>query len=268
MLDDAALVEALTVTVPNAFGAGAQDVLLTGLALALAGGTEHGGATDGTEDQLSVLIDVEGHGRAHLGPHLQDGDLTRTLGWFTSMHPVRFDIGRAVAQQPSGTGETTVTLLKQVKERLRALPQQGLGYGLVRHLNPVTTPALAALPAPEVSFNYLGRLVIVDEDGPDWLVRSDSETLVAQGSEVPLVHALETVVAHEMRTGGDRLSFTLTWPEGVLDGALAQAVANRWIEALRALAEYVTGTRARGLTPSDLLLDLAQAEIDQFEAEF
>jgi len=53
-----------------------------------------------------------------------------------------------------------------VREQLRAAPDNGLGYGLLRYLNPETAPALAALPRPEILFNYLGRFATSEES--DW----------------------------------------------------------------------------------------------------
>lgn len=94
-----------------------------------------------------VVIDLEGHGRLEL---FEDLDVSRTLGWFTSVFPV-------VLSLETGVGPTE--LLLSVKERLRAIPNRGIGYGLLRYLacNPATRQ-LAVQPAPAISFNYLGQL--------------------------------------------------------------------------------------------------------------
>src|SRR3712207_8411720 len=53
---------------------------------------------------------------------------------------------------------TTLFRSKRVKERLRAVPSRGLGFGLLRHLGePGDAERLASLPPSEVVFNYLGR---------------------------------------------------------------------------------------------------------------
>ncbi|WP_240966252.1 hypothetical protein, partial [Streptomyces zingiberis] len=88
---------------------------------------------------------------------LDGADLSRTVGWFTATHPVRLDLaGIGVAEAATG-GPAAGALLKAVKEQARAVPGDGLGYGLLRHLNPTTGPVLAALPRPQLAFNYLGR---------------------------------------------------------------------------------------------------------------
>ncbi|WP_161898034.1 condensation domain-containing protein, partial [Pseudomonas yangonensis] len=68
------------------------------------------------------LIALEGHGREWLDEQAEQ-DIARTLGWFTSLYPLRL--------QPQATLPPT---LADVRQRLRRVPNQGLGYGLLRHL--------------------------------------------------------------------------------------------------------------------------------------
>src|SRR5581483_11717051 len=104
---------ALLQQVPGAYRTQINDVLLTALARVLADWTGH--------DQ--VLIDLEGHGREQdLFPGT---DLSRTIGWFTTIYPV------ALTVPPGGWGQA----LKSVKEQLRAIPRHGLGYGALRYLS-------------------------------------------------------------------------------------------------------------------------------------
>jgi non-ribosomal peptide synthase protein (TIGR01720 family) len=99
------------------------------------------------------LIDLEGHGREDIHASF---NLSHTLGWFTTLYPVLL---RCEASDP---GEA----LLSVKEQLRQLPQHGLGYGLLRYLSAdrQIQQRLSALPAAEVSFNYLGQF---DQALPD-----------------------------------------------------------------------------------------------------
>ncbi len=71
--------------VPAAFHAGVHDILLIAFGLACAEFSGTGGAPIG--------IDVEGHGRDE---ELAAGvDLSRTVGWFTTMYPVALAVGWA-----------------------------------------------------------------------------------------------------------------------------------------------------------------------------
>ncbi len=134
----------LLTTVPAAFRAGVQDVLLTGLALAVADrqGSPH------------VVLDVEGHGREELAPGLE---LSRTVGWFTSLYPVHLDLSGVDVADALAAGPAADLATTRIAERLRQLPDHGTGYGLLRHLNPDTAAELAKAPVPAIGFNYLGR---------------------------------------------------------------------------------------------------------------
>jgi non-ribosomal peptide synthase protein (TIGR01720 family) len=114
-----------------------EEVLLAAIARTLVTWTGRGG----------LWIDLEGHGRDVAGPEL---DLSRTVGWFTALYPVwlRADDDGA-----------PLDLVAQVRDQLRAVPARGHAFSLARYAeaHPLQ-PALAALPAPDVRFNYLGRL--------------------------------------------------------------------------------------------------------------
>ena len=90
----------------------------------------------------AVLLDLEGHGREEV---FADVDLSRTVGWFTSLFPVRLDPGALDLEEALAGGAALGRALKRIKEQLRALPDNGLGYGLLRYLNAQTAPQLARL---------------------------------------------------------------------------------------------------------------------------
>src|SRR5260370_936892 len=135
--------------VPAACHCGVEHVLRRGLALAVAqwcGRRGRGGST-------AVLVDVEGHGREEVSA---DIDLSRTVGWFTSLYPVRLDVGGVDVEEALGGGAALGRALKLIKEQLRGVPGNGLGYRLLRSLNPRTGSQLAGFAAPQIGFNYLG----------------------------------------------------------------------------------------------------------------
>jgi len=93
------------------------------------------------------VADVEGHGREAI---LDGVDVSRTIGWFTSIAPLAL---RRPA--PAGLGER----LREVRQRAQAMPHHGMGFGILRYLNGRSGVAdgLAALPTPQVSFLYMGQ---------------------------------------------------------------------------------------------------------------
>ncbi|WP_405806452.1 amino acid adenylation domain-containing protein [Streptomyces sp. NBC_01187] len=236
----------LLTRLPAAYGAGAQDVLLTALSQALAEWRGQPGP---------VLVDVEGHGREELVP---DTDVSRTVGWFTSLYPVAVD--------PGATGPGRA--LGRVKEQLRALPDHGAGYGLLRHLNPDTGPELAALTRPQVCFNYLGRFPLATATGGDWSPAADlpGATALGGGADpgMPLTHPLTLTAVTYDGPDGPELHFTLGYPEGLFEDTELHRLTALLEQRLHELAAH-TGT---GHTPSDWpLLALTQDEVDHVEAQ-
>ncbi|WP_461020444.1 amino acid adenylation domain-containing protein, partial [Streptomyces daliensis] len=214
---------ALLTGVPAAFHAGVDDVLLAGLAAAVAEW-----ARSRNQDQAAdgFLVDVEGHGRVPLSEGV---DLSRTVGWFTSAQPVRLAAGGFDPADLRAGGSAAGQVLKRVKEQVRAVPGDGLGYGMLRYLNPETGPAMAELPSAQIGFNYLGRQ-FVGRDG-QWAL-SDEGVGASAAARAPVMHALEVLGAVQDRADGPELTLTLSWPERLLTEASAQALLDAWAAML------------------------------------
>jgi len=122
---------------PQAHRTQINDVLLTALVEALGKWT----------GKRSALIHLEGHGREGL---FEDVDLSRTVGWFTTMFPVYLDL------EGAGVGGEA---LQSVKRQLRRVPRRGIGYGLLRYVceDEAVRRELSAGPVPQIAFNYFGQ---------------------------------------------------------------------------------------------------------------
>jgi nonribosomal peptide synthetase CepB len=236
--------------VPSAFHCGVHELLLATLAGAVArwrGGT-------------AVVVDVEGHGRP-----LGELDLSRTVGWFTDVHPVRLDVSGIDTTEAIAGGGAAGRLLKKVKEDVRAVPDGGLGYGMLRHLNPETGPVLAAEPDAEIGFNYLGRFS--SRPGGDVQAWQPVGTIGGTAEpDAPLRHVLEIDAAVRDAAGGPELTVTLTWAGRLLPGTEAESLARAWLDLLTGLAAHA-GAGGGGHTPSDFLLaSLSQSEVEEVES--
>jgi len=237
-------------------------VLLTALALAIA---DQRRRTRAGHDE-SVLVDLEGHGRESLDDDL---DLSRTVGWFTSVHPVRLAPGVEDWAGLWRGGPPLASALKQIKEQLLAVPDNGIGYGLLRYLNPTTAPALADLPRPQLAFNYLGRFPMAVQEA-SWSTAPEAPPLggSAGAANMPVTHSLTVDALTEDHPDGPRLVATWSWPAGLIAEQAVRDLSATWHRALVALADLASDPHAGGLTPSDLpLVSLSQAEVDLLAAD-
>ena len=114
-----------------------HEILLTALGIAIA---------DWSRESV-VTVDVEGHGRESIGEAL---DISRTIGWFTSIYPIRMYI-------PGPNGRETEEVLAAVGDSIRRLPENGFDYGLRRYLSTDSDRRLDGCVDASVLFNYLGR---------------------------------------------------------------------------------------------------------------
>jgi non-ribosomal peptide synthase protein (TIGR01720 family) len=182
-----------------------DEVLLAGVAAALA---SEGRGREGRG--RAVRLAVEGHGRGLPGEG--SVDLSRTVGWFTVVYPVRIEV------PPGGAARA----LRAVKAALRAVPSGGVGYAALRW---GAGRALGDSPAPEVSFNYLGRLdETLGEGAPFRLAPEAPGPLRDPGA--PRAHPLEVnayLLDGELRTvwSYDRLRYRRGEVEALAEATLA-----------------------------------------------
>jgi len=251
---------ALLTRVPAAFHGGINDVLLTALVVALAQWCRRHGRGLGQ----AVLIDLEGHGREEV---FNDIDLSRTVGWFTSLYPVRLDIGGLDLAQALAGGPALGRAFKSIKEQLRQVPDNGLGYGLLRYLNGETGGELAQYPQPQIGFNYLGRFAAPGTG--DWGAAPESGALGTDDPAAALAHVLEVNALTLDGADGATLSASWRWAPALLSEAEVSALARGWFAVLEALVRHAAAPGAGGRSPSDLpLVALTQSEIERLERAY
>ncbi|WP_279433309.1 non-ribosomal peptide synthetase [Micromonospora sp. KC606] len=250
--------QALLTRLPVAFRADPADALLTALVLAVAESRRGGGRSTA----LAVALEV--HGREET--ICPGTDLAGTVGWFTAVYPVRLDPGPVDLASARAGGTEIGRALKAVKEQLRAIPDGGLGYGALRHLNPQAAPTLAQLPAPAVCVNYLGRLGGTGDE--PWEPVADG-LFHHVDPALPLAHQLEIDAWIAPGADGAALHATWSWAGAALDPDEVHTLADRWAAYLAALAAHADDPAAGGLTPSDVpLMTMSQDEIDDFVSDW
>ncbi|WP_171163463.1 non-ribosomal peptide synthetase [Streptomyces sp. I05A-00742] len=222
---------------PAAHDASVNDVLLAALSLALTVWRERAGADPA---RRAVLVALEGHGREdQLVP---GADLSRTVGWFTTVHPVRLDPGPVDTAAALAGGAPLADVVRAVRDRLRTVPDHGIGHGLLRHLDPEAGPALAALPQPEIEFNYLGRFATGETaDGEFALAEEAAGFSDAADPAMPVSYALDVNAYALQRADGPELHVRWSWPEALLPERAVEELADLWFRALEALSPHVEG---------------------------
>ncbi|WP_405487676.1 amino acid adenylation domain-containing protein [Nocardia sp. NBC_00511] len=243
-----AVSRALTTDLPQLYRAGVDEILLASFGQALYEWSGEHAAGD-------FVVEIETHGRAETV--VPGADLSRTVGWFTALHPLALP-------RPARTGDPIDAMIKTVKERKRSHPDQGIGYGLLRY----SAGHLIDAAEPELAFNYLGRRHR-DATGGAWTPAPETTAMTGGADpDMPLTHLLTVNAQVEDGPGGPELGFALTYPAAALDGATVVALADTWIAVLHRYAEYAGSPEAGGTTPSDHpMVDLTQDELDQLEQE-
>ncbi|KJR63083.1 hypothetical protein VY88_23170 [Azospirillum thiophilum] len=231
---DAGWTKRLLSSAPAAYRTRVNDLLLTALARVLCRWSGAG----------SALVQLEGHGREELVAGM---DLSRSVGWFTTAYPVHL--------RP---GEEPGAAIRAVKEQLRAVPANGLGYGVLRHLGDAESQAvLRALPEARVTFNYLGQFD-GSFDAEARFVPADEPAGSSQDADAPLGNWL--TLNGQVYDG--ELVFDWSYSRSVLASPVVEGLAAAYAEELRALVAHCE-VSAGGLTPSDVpLAGLTQAQLD------
>ncbi|WP_311766151.1 condensation domain-containing protein, partial [Streptomyces telluris] len=204
-----------------AFDCSVHELLLTAFALA---------AADWRKGPDALLVDLEGHGREEFAANL---DLSRTVGWFTTLCPVVLDPGCSWADvhtDPAALDGAVAMVRSCVRDAARA----GLTYGLLRYGNPQTAPELAARPSPQFAFNYLGRF---DVGGAgDWAVPVGASALAPPtGGKLAMAHTVELDAVITDLPDGPRLVAHWSWPGELLTEERLSGLARRWFDVLEAL---------------------------------
>ncbi len=232
--------EMLLKQVPKAYQTEINDVLLTALAQAVTQWT-------GTS---TLLVDLEGHGREAI---FEDVDLSRTVGWFTTIFPVSLNL-----EETSNIGE----MLKSVKEQLRCIPKRGIGYSILRYLRK-DTKTLQALPQAELNFNYLGQFdQMLSSTSPFELTNEDyGRRRSLKGKRRYLLEITGSIVE-------GKLQLSWVYSKNIHRQTTIELLAHGFMDALENLIDHCQSPKAGGFTPSDFPeADLSQEELDDLMSE-
>lgn len=230
--------------VPPVYKTQVNDVLLAALVWSL--------EKRGVAGPLTVFL--EGHGRE---PLWDDIDLSRTVGWFTALFPVSLRVG--------GSAHAGKALCR-VKEELRRVPNNGLGYGVLRYLSDDESlkASLTGKGLPQLVFNYLGRFGQSLSAGPYWRLGAIHNDTARDGA-APRGAAVEI----DAGVFNDRFQVEWTFSRNLHCKETIENLAKDYLRALREIIAHCLSPEAGGRTPSDFALArLSQDELNQIYSEF
>ncbi|MEN7436600.1 amino acid adenylation domain-containing protein [Bacillus amyloliquefaciens] len=210
--------------VNRAYHTDTQDILLTAAALALRDWTGGG----------RLRIAMEGHGREHIMPEL---DISRTVGWFTSMYPVLIDLNTA--------GAELGTAVKTVKDTLGRIPDKGIGYGILKYMTPPEQKTIRFRQAPEISFNYLGQFNDTEEQ------HTFSLSGLASGHDITPTWQREQAVEMSAMAAQHKLHFSLSYPPSRFRKETMEQLLQTLQQYLRDIMAHCTGKEEAEKTVSD-----------------
>ncbi len=192
------------------------------------------------------LVWLEGHGREALASGL---DVTRTVGWFTTVYPV-------VLEMMPDPGAQIIT----TKENLRRVPNKGVGYGVLKQLASAPLPEPAG---PKVLFNYLGRF---DED-----ISKSTFTIAGESAGSAVGRTMDRVYDWTITgiVSGGRLGISVTFSDQMYDAALIRAFCGHYQAALERLIAHCCACSEEVLTPSDFAFKaISTAELAAMGAQY
>ncbi|WP_143315168.1 non-ribosomal peptide synthetase [Clostridium sp. HBUAS56017] len=160
----------------RAYNTEINDILLSSLGIAV---KEWSGIN-------KVAVTLEGHGRENI---IENIDITRTIGWFTSCFPVVLDL----------TDNDLASNIKRNKEILKKVPNKGIGFGMLKHLTEDFNKNKENFNLKtEISFNYLGQF---DEDVNNELFEFSN---ISSGTEIsPEFKATDSIQINSMVQNGE-----------------------------------------------------------------
>ncbi|MBH8554253.1 SDR family NAD(P)-dependent oxidoreductase [Nostocaceae cyanobacterium CENA357] len=200
-----------------------EEVLLAGLLQAFAQWT----------GDRSLLLDLEGNGRDVL---LEDVDLSRTVGWFTTIAPLLLKLDQA---------ENPGDILQTVKEQVRRLPDQGLSYGVLRYLS-VEGSKLQSFPQPEVIFLYLGQLADSVPESSLFRLLLDSKQIERSPQGIrPHLFQITAFVS------GGQMQVKWTYSENLHQRTTIEVLAQNFVKAIQQFITHCQSPKAVSYTPSD-----------------
>ena len=224
----------------KAYNTEINDLLLAGLTKTI---SEWTGEPD-------VIVGLEMHGRELFS---EDIDITNTTGWFTNKYPLLLQ----------ADFETEGELIKSVKEKIRNVPDKGLGYGALKYLNTDSEiNGLLAGKSWDLVFNYLGQMDNVINKS-NWFLGADENT----GAHINKNYPIRDKLVVKGAIVNNILGFSFDYSNKQYEQKTIENLAQQFVKNLTGLIDHSVNKEVTDFTPSDFNLQ-EKISIEELDSLF
>jgi non-ribosomal peptide synthase protein (TIGR01720 family) len=199
-------------------------------------------AEQGAAPTIAEMSEAEAIGEERSAGKESSGelDVTRTVGWFTTLYPLLLE---------ARAGQWPVEVIRRVKQEVRGVPGRGLGYGLLRYLGTEEIAVqLREMPQAEVSFNYLGQVDEAVSEKHMWRAAKEKSGRVRSERAVR-----RHIISIDSSISAGQLRVAWSFSRNAYSQEQIEALAEAYMKALgEAVEQCRKGAAATvGYTPSD-----------------
>ena len=205
----------------RAYNTQIQDLLLAALAMTI----------KSWKQKDIAVFDLESHGRENL---YEETDVTRTIGWFTSIYPVVIPV--------DDVNDIKKNIIK-VKEIIKKVPKSGIGYGLLKYV--LKDPAFQTA-RPKICFNYLG--VVSEAKRDNKFVTSSLQG----GKEIGPKYKSDYYLEINCQVINNKLEISFSCSELEFNETDAKQLAQDYKMNLLKIMNHCMTKKEPEITPSDL----------------
>ncbi len=191
----------------------------------------------------NVCVTMEGHGRENINDALE---ISRTVGWFTSMYPVLLN----------STDENAANFIRQVKEAVRKIPNNGVDFLLL-------DKEVKDRYSSQILFNYLGQF---EEDESEQTFKfSDAY----KGKDVSEKAARMFDFEINAIVAGGELEVSILFSRDQFKIDTIEGLAQAFKDEIQQILAYCSDTETSLLSPSDLTYSsLSFESLDALQSEY
>lgn len=191
-------------------------------------------------NQKDIVIELERHGREAINDEI---DISRTVGWFTSMYPANFMV----------LDEKLDSNIKSLKEQLRSIPSKGFNFSILKYLN----NELNTNENKYIRFNYLGDFDNVFNNEAFEVSDINCGEDIGQNNHLTCLMDITAMILE------GKLKLNITYSKNKFKDKTIENFMNSYIEKLKEILNYCCGKNYKEFTPSDFdAADICQEDLD------